>query len=190
MYKDHRITTVVPGYNESRHIAQVIRTIPEFVDTIIVVDDCSQDDTFKSAVETGDTRLTALKTPQNQGVGGAMVLGYNRALESGADIIVKMDADGQMDPKYMSHLLDALIDEGYDYSKGNRFLASESLVFMPKHRIFGNVMLTFLTKLASGYWHIFDPQNGYTAIKAESLRVLDLNRIHERFFLKTICWST
>ena len=138
---------------------------------------------IKSAVETGDPRLTALKTPQNQGVGGAMVLAIV-ALDLGADIIVKMDADGQMDPKYMSHLLDALIDEGYDYSKGNRFLASESLVLMPKHRIFGNVMLTFLTKLASGYWHIFDPQNGYTAIKAESLRVLDLNRIHERFFFE------
>jgi glycosyltransferase involved in cell wall biosynthesis len=184
MYKDHRITTVVPAYNESRHIAQVIRTMPEFVDAIIVVDDCSQDDSLKSAVETGDPRLTALKTPQNQGVGGAMGLGYRRAMEMGADIVVKMDADGQMDPDYLSHLLDALIDEGYDYSKGNRFLASESLVFMPKHRIFGNVVLTFLTKLASGYWHIFDPQNGYTAIKAEALRVLDLSRIHQRFFFE------
>ncbi|MGA9770340.1 MAG: glycosyltransferase family 2 protein [Blastocatellia bacterium] len=184
MYKGQSITTVVPTYNEARHIAQVIRTMPEFVDRIIVVDDCSQDDSFQLAVDTADLRLTVLKTPQNQGVGGAMVLGYSHAIESGSDIIVKMDADGQMDPAYLSHLLDALIDEGYDYSKGNRFLASESLVFMPKHRIFGNVMLTFLTKLASGYWHIFDPQNGYTAIKTDALRVLDLNQLHKRFFFE------
>lgn len=184
MYKDHRITTVVPAYNESRHIAQVIQTMPDYVDRVIVVDDCSRDDTLESAVATADPRLTALKTPQNQGVGGAMVLGYRHALELGAEIIVKMDADGQMDPAYLSHLLDALINDGYDYSKGNRFLAGESLATMPKHRIFGNVMLTFLTKLASGYWHIFDPQNGYTAIKADALSILDLSRIHKRFFFE------
>lgn len=184
MYKDHRITTVIPAYNEARHIAQVIQTMPDFVDRIIVVDDCSKDDTFASAAATGDPRLVSLKTPQNQGVGGAMALGYSHALELGAEIIVKMDADAQMDPAYLSHLLDALIDGDYDYSKGNRFLAGESLASMPKHRIFGNVMLTFLTKLASGYWHIFDPQNGYTAIKSDALRILDLSRIHKRFFFE------
>ncbi len=184
MYKNHSITTVVPAYNEARHVAQVIETMPEFVDRVIVVDDCSRDNTLEAALATADPRLTAIKTPENQGVGGAMALGYNRALELGADIMVKMDADGQMAPEYLSRLLDALIEEGYDYSKGNRFLAGESLALMPKHRVFGNVMLTFLTKLASGYWHIFDPQNGYTAIKAEALRILDLNRIHKRFFFE------
>src|SRR6201999_148677 len=119
-----------------------------------------------------------------QGVGGAMATGYRRALELGTGIVVKMDADAQMLPEYLSHLLDALIDDDYDYAKGNRFLAGESLIFMPKHRLFGNIMLTFLTKLASGYWNIFDPQNGYTAIKAGALGVLDLNRIHRRFFFE------
>ncbi|HEV8579107.1 MAG TPA: glycosyltransferase family 2 protein [Thermoanaerobaculia bacterium] len=175
---------MVPAYNEARHIGQVIQTMPAFVDQVIVVDDCSQDNTLESATVTADPRLISLRTPQNQGVGGAMILGYRHALELGADIIVKMDADGQMDPEYLPQLLDALIDERYDYAKGNRFLAGQSLASMPKHRIVGNVVLTFLTKLASGYWHIFDPQNGYTAIKADALRVLDLNCIHKRFFFE------
>jgi glycosyltransferase involved in cell wall biosynthesis len=184
MYQRQKIVAVVPAYNEARHIGQVIQTMPAFVDQVIVVDDCSQDNTLESATVTADPRLISLRTPQNQGVGGAMILGYRHALELGADIIVKMDADGQMDPEYLPQLLDALIDERYDYAKGNRFLAGQSLASMPKHRIVGNVVLTFLTKLASGYWHIFDPQNGYTAIKADALRVLDLNCIHKRFFFE------
>jgi len=97
---------------------------------------------------------------------------------------VKMDGDGQMDPAYLSSLLDCLIEHNYDYAKGNRFLASESLSFMPRHRVFGNIVLTFMTKLASGYWDIFDPQNGYTAIKANALRHLNLDAIHKRFFFE------
>jgi glycosyltransferase involved in cell wall biosynthesis len=184
MYKGQQVTTVVPAYNEERHVGQVIRTMPAFVDRIIVVDDCSKDGTLTAATATGDARVLAVQTAQNQGVGGAMISGYRRALELGADLIVKMDADAQMSPDHLSHLLDALIDEGYDYAKGNRFLAGESLVFMPKHRLFGNIVLTFLTKLASGYWHIFDPQNGYTAIKAAALGVLNLDRLHPRFFFE------
>lgn len=178
------MTTVVPAYNEARHVGQVIQTMPAIVDRIIVVDDCSSDDTTAAALAVGDARVVALQTPENQGVGGATIYGYRRALELGADLIVKMDADGQMLPEYLSHLLDALIDEGFDYAKGNRFLASEALSFMPKHRLFGNIVLTFLTKLASGYWHIFDPQNGYTAIRATALRVLNLDRLHRRFFFE------
>jgi glycosyltransferase involved in cell wall biosynthesis len=184
MYKGHSVTTVVPAYNEARHVGQVIQTMPAFVDRIIVVDDCSKDDTMAAALAVGDARVVALQTPENQGVGGATIHGYRRALELGADLIVKMDADGQMLPDYLSHLLDALINEGFDYAKGNRFLASEALSFMPKHRLFGNIVLTFLTKLASGYWHIFDPQNGYTAIRATTLRVLNLDRLHRRFFFE------
>jgi len=184
MYKNHRITIVVPAYNEARHIAQVIQTIPEFVDRVIVVDDGSTDNTYDLAQGCESIRLVAMRTPENQGVGGAMVTGYRRAMEIGADIIVKVDADGQMAPEYLARLLDALIDDGYDYAKGNRFLAGESLAQMPRHRLIGNVALTFLTKLASGYWNIFDPQNGYTAIKIAALQVLDLNRIHKRFFFE------
>jgi len=184
MYKEHIISTVVPAHNESRHVGQVIHTMPGFVDQIIVVDDCSQDGTSEAAVASGDARVIVLRTPSNQGVGGAVVLGYRKAIEMRADIVVKMDGDGQMSPEYLPSLLDMIIDQGYDYAKGNRFLAGESLREMPKRRLFGNIALTFLTKLASGYWHIFDPQNGYTAIKAEVLNALDLEAIHKRFFFE------
>jgi glycosyltransferase involved in cell wall biosynthesis len=184
MYKNHRITTVIPAHNEARHIAQVVVSIPEYVDHVVVVDDCSLDHTSDVALATEDRRLLTLRMPFNQGVGGATLAGYRKALEIKSDIVVKMDGDGQMAPEYLLALLDALIDEGYDYAKGNRFLAAESLEFMPRHRLLGNVVLTFMTKLASGYWNLFDPQNGYTAITAEALRPLDFNSIHKRFFFE------
>jgi len=184
MYKEKVVTAVLPVYNEVSHIGRVVHSMPDFVDHIIVVDDCSEDGTAEAATACGDPRLIVLTNPQNQGVGGAMVTGYIRAMALEGDIIVKMDGDGQMDPAYLSALLDAIIELGYDYAKGNRFLASESLNAMPKHRLFGNIVLTFLTKLASGYWHIFDPQNGYTAISAPALRVLDLNVLHKRYFFE------
>ncbi len=184
MYKERVVTAVLPGYNEGGHIGQVVITMPDFVDHIIVVDDCSEDGTVDAAAASGDPRLILLTTPHNQGVGGAMVIGYQRALELESDIVAKMDGDGQMDPAYLTPLLDAIIEQGYDYAKGNRFLASESLGAMPKHRIFGNILLTFLTKLASGYWHVFDPQNGYTVISATALQVLDLNVLHKRYFFE------
>lgn len=184
MYKEHRIAVVIPAHNEARHVGQVIQGMPEFVDHMIVVDDNSQDATRDVALATEDPRLILLRTTQQEGVGGAVILGYRKGVGLGSDIVVKMDGDGQMPPEYLSSLLDAVIDQGYDYAKGNRFLAGESLAQMPKHRIFGNVVLTFMTKLASGYWHIFDPQNGYTAIKADALRVLDLDRINKSYFFE------
>lgn len=184
MYKGHRVTTVVPAHNEALLIGKVAQTMPELVDHIIIVDDCSKDGTAEAALASGDARLIVLKTASNQGVGGAMVLGFRKAVELGSGIVVKMDGDGQMPPEYLSSLLDAITDQGYDYAKGNRFLASEALAVMPRHRIFGNVVLTFMTKLASGYWHIFDPQNGYIAIKADALQVLDLEGIHKGYFFE------
>lgn len=184
MYKDKTIATVVPAHNEARHIAFVVETTPDYIDHVIVVDDSSDDGTSEAASACKDSRVTILRTPSNQGVGGAVILGYRKAVELGGDIIVKMDGDGQMPPGYISALLNPIIDHGYDYAKGNRFLASDSLTQMPRQRLLGNIVLTFLTKLASGYWHIFDPQNGYTAIKSEVLRMLNLDAIHKRFFFE------
>ena len=184
MYKGHTITVVVPAHNEAQHVSTVAQTMPEFVDRIILVDDCSQDGTAEIALKCRDPRLVIHKTPTNQGVGGAMVLGYRVAIELGSDIVVKMDGDGQMPPEYLPQLLDAITDQGYHYAKGNRFLAAESLKQMPRRRLFGNIVLTFMTKLASGYWHIFDPQNGYTAIKGDVLRVVNLDTINKRFFFE------
>ncbi|MEW6125710.1 MAG: glycosyltransferase family 2 protein [Acidobacteriota bacterium] len=184
MYKDHRIAIVIPAYNEAHYIGQVIRSLPDFVDHIIVVDDASKDDTYEAAKAIADQRLMVLQSSENQGVGGATITGYRKAVELQCAIIVKMDGDGQMPPEYLPILLDPLIEQNYDYAKGNRFLFAESLTFMPKHRLLGNVALTFLTKLASGYWQVFDPQNGYTAIKAEALRTINLDAVHQRFFFE------
>jgi glycosyltransferase involved in cell wall biosynthesis len=184
VYHDCVVHVVVPAYNEADHIADVVRTMPAFVDRIFVVDDCSTDGTAGAAESCGDPRLTALRTPRNLGVGGATVLGYRHALDAGADIVVKMDGDGQMPPESLPELLDAIVQRDVDYAKGNRFLRRELVHRMPLERIVGNVVLTFLTKLASGYWHVFDPQNGYTAVRASALRVLPLDRMHPGFFFE------
>jgi glycosyltransferase involved in cell wall biosynthesis len=184
MYKDRRIAVVIPAYNEARHVGQVVADVPDYVDWVVVVDDCSTDDTFAVIELIEDARVVALRTPENSGVGGATKLGYKEALELGCDIAVKMDGDGQMPPQYLHLLLDAIAEQGYAYAKGNRFLAGESLAPMPRHRLFGNVILTFLNKLASGYWHVFDPQNGYTAISATALRRLNLGSLHRRYFFE------
>lgn len=183
MYKEHRIAVVAPAFNEERFISKFLGNLPAYIDEIIVVDDCSQDGTLQVAASFNDARVHVLKTPHNQGVGGAMVTGYRRVLAGDSQIVVKMDGDDQMDPDYLPHLLDAIIEQDYDYAKGNRFV-SGNLAVMPKHRLFGNMVLTFLTKLASGYWHIFDPQNGYTAIKTDALRTLALDKIHHGYFFE------
>ena len=184
MYKEQIIFAVVPAHNESRHIGQVIRTMPDFVDQIIVVDDTSEDDTAAVAEACGDPRVIVLKTEQNQGVGGATLLGYAKAIALNSDIIVKMDGDAQMPPEHLHLLLNAITDEGFDYAKGNRFLVGKSLSVMPKHRLFGSIVLTFMNKLASGYWQVFDPQNGYTVVRTTSLKALDLEAIHKRYFFE------
>lgn len=184
VYKENRVTVVIPAYNEQKHIACVIKDIPHFVDLIIVVNDASQDATSKCIEEIGEPRVVLVESPVNQGVGGSTIKGYQMALTMGSDVIAKVDGDGQMPLARLSNLLDAIIDEGYHYSKGNRFLESTTLRQMPKIRLIGNSLLTFLTKLASGYWNVFDPQNGFTAISAPCLEKINLDRIHRRFFFE------
>ncbi len=125
-----------------------------------------------------------MTSPVNEGVGGAMVRGFEHALAWGDGIVVKMDGDGQMDPADLSRLLDPIVDGRCDYAKGNRFLRSRELDIMPKARLAGNFVLTFLTKLASGYWNVFDPQNGYVAITSGTLRLLNLGRLSRRYFFE------
>lgn len=184
MVEDKRIAAVVPAFNESRHIADVIARMPPIIDAIIVVDDRSTDDTAGVALATGDPRVEVIRHTTQTGVGGATLSGFRRALEIGADIAVKIDGDGQMDPSYLPQLLSPLLHEDYDYAKGNRFLHTDALARMPLPRLLGSFALTFLTKLASGHWHIFDPQNGYVAIRADALRRLDLDDIAQGFFFE------
>lgn len=180
MYKGAAVAAVVPAYREERHIATVIKTMPEFVDHIVIVDDCSPDETSAAALAVGDPRVALLRHETNKGVGGAILTGHRHALELGSDINVVMAGDAQMDPDYLPALLDP-IREGYGFAKANRFFSMASFAGMPRHRIFGSVGLSFLTKLASGYWHLFDPQNGYTAIRRDVLQRLPLDRIAHRY---------
>lgn len=183
MYKQKKIAVIIPAYNESKFIKNVLSSIPEYIDDIIVVDDCSNDTTSDVAQEIHDTRIVVIRNEHNCGVGGSTLNGFKKADERGNDIFVKVDGDGQMPLAYVSRLLDAIIVEQYAYAKGNRFIG-HSLTTMPFIRLMGNIVLTFLNKLASGYWHIFDPQSGFVAIDAEYFRLLNHRRIHHRYFFE------
>ena len=180
MYRDQRIAAVIPAHNEAAHIGAVLDALPDTIDYAVVVDDGSTDTTgaeiAAAATRLGD-RLQVVTHETNGGVGAARVSGMRQVLErADADIVVSLDGDGQMDVAYLGRLLDPVVD-GYDFSKGNRFFTSSSFESMPSHRIFGNIALTFMTKLATGYWSIFDPQNGFTALRVSTLARLDLNTI-------------
>lgn len=181
MYKGKKICVVTPAYNEGELVLKVIETMPEYVDHIVIVDDASADNTYNFAKSSTDSRVTVIRHEKNQGVGGAIMTGHAKMLEIGDDISVVMAGDAQMDPAYLPALLDPIIESGYDFAKGNRFLTKDSLKGMPAYRVFGNIVLTFMTKFASGYWHIFDPQNGYTAISSRAIKLLDFSKIHKRY---------
>lgn len=181
MYRDLTVAVVVPAYNESKLIGRVIATCPELVDHIVVVDDCSPDDTADAARAVGDPRLDLIRHEVNQGVGGSILTGHQRALELGADVMVVMAGDAQMDPEFLPALIDPIADGEAQFTKANRFYAYGSFTGMPKHRIFGNILMSFMTKAASGYWGLFDPLNGYTAVHRSALERLSFDRIAKRY---------
>lgn len=187
MYKDNSIAVVVPAYNEEKLIGPTLAAMPDFIDSIIVTDDGSSDDTAArvEAMAQHDTRIMLIRHARNEGKGSAVIDGSRKAIDQGHDIVALMDGDHQMPPEHLPSLLDPLIERGYDAAKGNRFLAAPgTLGNMPKHRLLGNILLTLLTKIASGYWSIFDSQNGYWALTAASLTKLDLSRIARRYDLE------
>lgn len=181
---DHSVAVILPAYNESAHIGDVLATIPEWVDQIVVVDDASTDDTAGVVQSASDARVTLVRHETNSGVGAAMVTGYRTALQLDADIIVKMDADGQMDPADLERLVRPLVTGLGDYAKGNRFYFRNATTGMPRIRGFGNSLLSVLTKVASGYWHVFDSQCGYTAVRSSFLRLLDLDEHAKGYFFE------
>ena len=181
MYKGATIAAVVPAFREEKMIALVIETMPEFVDHIVIVDDCSPDDTSGAVRRVDDPRVTLIRHEINQGVGGAIITGHIEAMNLGADVNVIMAGDAQMDPEHLPALLDRVTDDGYGFAKANRFYAPESFAGMPRHRVMGNIVLSFMTKFASGYWNLFDPQNGYTAVRTEVLRRVPLERVAKRY---------
>lgn len=186
MINDVRIAVVIPSYKVSKFIGRVIESIGPEVWRIYVVDDCCPEHTG-SLVQKNltDTRVHVVFHSENQGVGGAVMTGYQRALEDGADIIVKVDGDGQMDPALLSQFVYPIIDKQADYTKGNRFYDLSNIGRMPRARLIGNAGLSFLAKFSTGYWDIFDPTNGYTAIHASAARRLPFDKISRRYFFET-----
>jgi glycosyltransferase involved in cell wall biosynthesis len=170
-----------------REIQSVLQTIPSYIKHIIAVDDASPDSTadLVSAFSANDERITLIRHPSNQGVGGAMVTGYRKALELGAQVVVKIDGDGQMDVTQLPGLLQPLMDGKADYTKGNRFRDFKSLQQMPFIRRVGNMGLAFLAKAATGYWNMFDPTNGFNAIRADVLAQLPLDKIDRSYYFET-----
>lgn len=181
-----KVAVVIPSYKVKAHILSVIEGIGVEVQTIYVVDDCCPEESG-TFVETHctDGRVKVLRNPENQGVGGAVMTGYKAALADDIDIIVKIDGDGQMDPALISSFISPILLGDADYTKGNRFYDLEQISAMPKVRLFGNAVLSFMTKFSSGYWDLFDPTNGYTAIHAEVVRHLPFSRISRRYFFET-----
>jgi glycosyltransferase involved in cell wall biosynthesis len=183
MYKNKTIAVSVPAHNEENFIGQVIDTMPGFVDKIYVADDASTDKTSSIVLEKShkDKRVVLLNRHSNGGVGAAVLTGHLQALKDGADIVVVMAGDGQMDPAILTDFLDPIVAGKADYTKGNRLSRQEHKQEMPRLRAFGNSLLTLLSRISSGYWHMSDPQNGYTAISAQVLKKLDIKKIENGF---------
>ena len=182
-YRGRRIAVVVPAYNEEELIGEVLDGIPDYVAKVYAVNDGSSDRTGEIIEDYArrDPRVVPIHHSQNQGPGAAVISGYSRALSDGIDVVATMDGDGQMDPQYLSKFLDPIIDGKCDFTLGNRLGSPEYRGRMSKWRFFGNAMLTFLTKIASGYWSMMDPQNGYTAISRRALESIDFKDMYPRY---------
>lgn len=186
MSKTLSVAVVIPSFKVRRHILGVIERIGPEVAAIYVVDDyCPEKSGEFVQAECADPRVRVVFHGENQGVGGAVLTGYRAAIADGHDILVKIDGDGQMDPDLLPAFIGPLLAGEADYTKGNRFYHLDEIHTMPSIRIFGNAVLSFMSKLSTGYWSIFDPTNGYTAIHAKVASHLPMDRISKRYFFET-----
>ena len=181
MLEGKRVAVVVPAFDEERLVAETLRGIPEFVDRIFVVDDASRDGTAAAAEAVEDARVHVLSHARNAGVGAAIATGYRRALEEGIDVTCVMAADNQMDPDELRSLVEPVARGEVEYAKANRLVSGEAWTVIPRSRYLGNAVLSLLTKIASGYWHVADSQAGYTALSLDALRRLDLDALYPRY---------
>ncbi len=178
MLEGKRVAVVVPAHEEERLIATTLGGIPGFVDRIIVVDDGSTDATAERVRSFGDSRVELIVHERNRGVGAAIVTGYKRALEEDLDVVCVMAGDNQMDPDDLEALVRPVARGEVDYAKANRLFTGQAWELIPRTRYLGNAVLSMLTKIASGYWHVADSQSGYTAIGKDTLALLDLDRVY------------
>ena len=181
MLEGKRVAVVVPAFDEEKLIVTTLASIPEYVDRVIVVDDASRDGTAAAAAGTGDERVTVITHDKNRGVGAAIVTGYKRALEEGIDVTCVMAGDNQMDPDDLEAIAGPVARGDVEYAKANRLFTGRAWDLIPRNRYLGNAVLSLLTKIASGYWHVADSQSGYTAVSLKTLELLDLDRIYPRY---------
>jgi len=181
MFRGHRIAVVVPAFNEAQKIARTLRSIPGFVDHVLVIDDASSDGTGRRAERSGRRGLQVIRHAANRGVGAAIATGYQRAVALGADVTAVMAGDSQMDPADLVALLTTVVDGSADYAKGNRFRWPGGWRAMPPSRLLGNVVLSWLTRIASGYDRVFDSQCGYTAASRHALSTILAGEVFPRY---------
>jgi glycosyltransferase involved in cell wall biosynthesis len=183
MYKNNKIGVVVPSYNVRHLIGRVIETMPDFVDKIVIVNDTSKDDTQQvvESYQPKNKKIVLINHEVNQGVGGAIASGYKWCRDNQVDIAVVMAGDAQMDPQDLPKLLDLIIEGKADYTKGNRLFTGDAWNIIPRDRYLGNSALSFMTKIASGYWHVADSQCGYTAINKSALKMINWDQMYKRY---------
>jgi glycosyltransferase involved in cell wall biosynthesis len=181
MLEGKRVAVVVPAFDEEGLIATTLAGIPELVDRVYVVDDASRDGTAAAAAGTGDERVEVITHEKNEGVGAAILTGYRRALEDGIDVACVMAGDNQMDPDDLEAIAGPVARGEVDYAKANRLFTGRAWELIPRNRYLGNAVLSLLSKIASGYWHVADSQSGYTAVSRRTLELLDLDRIYPRY---------
>ncbi len=183
MFNKKSICVVVPAYNESSQIGKVIETMPDFVDSIVIIDDASQDDTTEIVQQhqKNHSRIEMVRHPENKGVGGAISTGYKWARDKGYDVTAVMAGDGQMDPAELEKIITPIVEGSADYVKGNRLFYGDAWSMIPHYRYLGNSFLSLMTKIASGYWHIADSQSGYTAIALIALKRINPDKIYKDY---------
>ncbi len=183
MYKDSRMAIVIPAYNEEKLIAKTIGTVPDFMDYIITINDGSSDKTLEIQKDLAakDKRIIVVDNGKNLGLGSSMVVGFKRVLETDADMVCVIAGDGQCDTSYISKMADELLDNDLDYVKANRFVHLEQLAAMPTYRRIGNVIITIMTKFSTGYYSVFDSQNGYGIFRRRILEKMSLGLIGKRY---------
>ena len=184
MFEGAKVAVVIPCYDEGHLIARVIETMPDFVDRLYVVDDKSGDDTaqiIQRFAEADPERIQFIAHQVNQGVGGAIASGYKAALGDRIDVTVVMAGDGQMDPDDLPAIVAPVARGECDYAKGNRLFTGDAWYIIPRVRYLGNSMISLLTKIASGYWHVADSQSGYTAIGLKALQTIDWDKMYKRY---------
>lgn len=185
MIQGMSIAVVIPAYRVAREIGGVLTAMPPEIDAVYVVDDASPDDLAACVLARGDPRVRLIRNPVNLGVGATTVRGYQEAIADGWDVVVKCDGDGQMDPALIPALVRPIVEGHADHAKGNRLWHFPELRGMPLPRLLGNIGLTILCKLATGYWNVVDPVNGFLATRASMLRRLPLLRLAPRYFFET-----